>query len=326
MWGTENGKMIADLVGHTALFSSDGQRVLTASDNSALVWDVASGKSIRRIDIGALPATRPDDMAGMVRHVRFLDQGRLLVVSADMHPLRVFDVESGTPIAELPFTPPGSGWFAGPDIETTESGLVLIESEGAAVSVYDWAAKKERYNLPGVPNETAQIAASDAAGLLATTQPAGDRSTRVTLHKLETGEPLWNAEMPGSRSADIVTFSRDGKRLAVAVEGKAYIYDTATGTLAATLTIYPTFGNITLAFTADGNRLVAGVRYPQLWDIATGKRVLHFGPFSDLFHSADVSPDGKYLLTGHMGSDGRIWEVDTGVFFRRLGKNVHPPG
>jgi len=24
--------------------------------------------------------------------------------------------------------------------------------------------------------------------------------------------------------------------------------------------------------------------------------------------------------TGHVGSDARIWEIDTGVFFRRLGK------
>jgi hypothetical protein len=40
----------------------------------------------------------------------------------------------------------------------------------------------------------------------------------------------------------------------------------------------------------------------------------------------DVSPDGKYLATGHIGSDARIWEIATGTFYRRLGKNVHPPG
>ena len=56
------------------------------------------------------------------------------------------------------------------------------------------------------------------------------------------------------------------------------------------------------------------------------KRVHHFGPFQDLLHSTDVSPDGKYLVTGHMGSDGRIWEIATGKLFRRLGKNVYPPG
>ena len=38
---------------------------------------------------------------------------------------------------------------------------------------------------------------------------------------------------------------------------------------------------------------------------------------------ARLSPDGKYLVTGHMlRSDGRIWEIDTGTFYRRLGKDV----
>jgi WD40 repeat protein len=63
----------------------------------------------------------------------------------------------------------------------------------------------------------------------------------------------------------------------------------------------------------------------MLFDIASGTRVQHFGPFLDLCHSVDVSPDGKYLATGHIGSDARIWEVETGTFYRRLGKNVHPP-
>jgi WD40 repeat protein len=63
----------------------------------------------------------------------------------------------------------------------------------------------------------------------------------------------------------------------------------------------------------------------MLFDIASGTRVHHFGPFLDLCHSVDVSPDGKYLATGHIGSDARIWEVETGTFYRRLGKNVHPP-
>jgi WD40 repeat protein len=94
----------------------------------------------------------------------------------------------------------------------------------------------------------------------------------------------------------------------------------------AVIRVYPTFGSLQVAFTTDGKRLIAGLRHAQLWDITTGKRVHHFGPFGDLFHAVEVSPDGKYLVTGHMGSDGRIWEIDTGTFFRRLGKNVDPPG
>ena len=108
------------------------------------------------------------------------------------------------------------------------------------------------------------------------------------------------------------------------MHGLAFVYATADKQLIGKVVIYPSFGGLQVAFTTDGKRLIAGVRHAQLWDIATGKRVHHFGPFDDLLHAIDVSPDGKYLVTGHIGSDGRIWEIDTGTFFRRLGEERRP--
>ena len=50
----------------------------------------------------------------------------------------------------------------------------------------------------------------------------------------------------------------------------------------------------------------------------------HFGPFRELCHSVDLSPDGRFAVTTSMGSDLRIWEIATGTFYRRLGIDVHP--
>ena len=137
---------------------------------------------------------------------------------------------------------------------------------------------------------------------------------------------MWEAEAKGVGSANEMAFSRDGKQLVAAVNGQAYVYATATKQLISKVLVYPpSFDYVHVAFTADGKRLIAGRRHAQLWDIATGKRLHHFGPFVDLLHTVDVSPDGKYLVTSHIGSDARIWEIDTGTFFRRLGKNVDPP-
>jgi len=77
-----------------------------------------------------------------------------------------------------------------------------------------------------------------------------------------------------------------------------------------------------LNFTAGGKAIIGGVTHAMLTDLASGKRIHQFGPFNDNFHAADVSPDGKYLVTGHLGSHVRIWEIETGTFYRRLGKNV----
>lgn len=315
---------------YDARWSPDGTLIATAGrDGSVRLWDVATGKTVRKIDITKLPPRMKADYPHIVRAARFLGDGRSLVVAADAHPVRIFDVASGEPVAEVPYTQPDPNWQTSPFIATTVSGLVVLGGYGGDLVVYDTTAKAERYRLPGIANDYPRFAVSETAGLLATMAPgkdAGrDRSVWVQLRSLETGQPVWEAEADGSTSADSLAFSRDGKQLAVAVEGQAYIYATEAQKLLTKVLVYPTFGSFEVAFTADGQRLIAGSRHAQLWDIATSKRLLHFGPFSDLCHSLDVSPDGKYLVTGHIGSDGRIWDIDTGTFFRRLGKNVHPP-
>jgi outer membrane protein assembly factor BamB len=281
---------------------------------------------VRKIDITKFPPRMKADDSGLVRAARFLGDGRSLVVAADAHPVRIFNVETGEQVAEVPYTLPDPKWTSPPSIATTASGLVVLGGYGGDLVVYDTKTKAERYHLPGVARDYPIFAVSETAGLLATTAPGKDRSVFIQLRKLETGEKVWEAEAKGDVSAYAMAFSRDGKQLVAAVNGQAYVYATADKKLISKVEVYPTFGSLQVAFTADGKRLIAGLRHAQLWDITTGKRVHHFGPFGDLFHAVDVSPDGKYLVTGHMGSDGRIWEIDTGTFFRRLGKNVDPPG
>jgi len=273
-----------------------------------------------------LPGTKTDSPV-YVRAVRFLGDGRSLVVAADAHPVRIFDVGSGDPVAEVPYTQPDPERAIPPFIATTATGRVVLWGYGGDLVAYDTKAKAERYRLPGIANHLPRFSVSEAGGFLATTAPGKDRSVFVQLRKLETGEPIWQAEAEGASSADSMTFSQDGKRLAVAVHGQAYVYATADKNLIKKVLVYPTFGDFDIAFTADGRKLISTAkRHAQLWDIATGKRVRHFGPFSDVCHSVDVNPEGRYLVTSHMGSDGRIWEIETGAFYRRLGKNVRPRG
>lgn len=312
---------------YDARWSPNGKLIATAGrDGSVRLWDVATGKTVRKIDIARLPTRMKSNNPGHVRAARFLGDGRSLVVAADTHPVRIFDVKSGEQVAEVPYTQPDPKEAMPPFVATTAKGLVVLGGYGGDLVVHDTKAKAERYRLPAIANHFPMFAVSETGGFLATTTPGENRSVLVRLRRLETAEPVWETEAEGDRSAYSMAFSRDGKQLAVAVRGQVYVYATADKKLIKKVLVYPTFGSFEVAFTADGQKLIVGQRHAQLWDIATGKRVRHFGPFSDLCHSLDVSPDGRYLVTGHIGSDGRIWEIATGTFHRRLGKNVRPPG
>lgn len=325
---------VADSASHSdwiydARWSADGKTAVTAGrDGTVRVWDVASGKNVRIIDVAKLPPLAKPPYGSHVRAARFIGDGRAIVVTADSHPVRIFDVASGSLVAEVPYTHRDKDWNSPPLIETTKAELVVLSGYGSDVVVYDARTKAERYRLPNRSSDFVRLAVYEPGGLLATTRPgrdAGrDRSVFIQLRKLETGELLWEVEANGSRSADALAFSRDGKQLAATVEGTAFVLSIPDKRLAATVLLYPTFGRQEVTFSADGKRLVTGSRYPELWDIATGQRVRHFGPFSDLCHSVEISPDGKYLLTSHIGSDACIWEIETGRFFRRLGRDVYP--
>lgn len=317
---------------YDARWSSDGKLIATAGrDTDVRIWDAITGKSVRTIEIGKMTPVRRMQYPSHVRMVRFLNGDKMLAVSADAHPVRIFDVASGNQIAEIVYPFPEQHSATAPAIAATQSGLLVIAGSSADLIAYDVNAKAERYRLKAKGNDYPRFAMSETAGLLVTTvrgkDRGRDRSVILQLRDLATGGQLWEAEAHGSVTVSSIAFSRDGKQLVAAVDGQAYVYDVAAKELTAKVQYYPSFGGgMDITFTSDGKQLITGSRHAQLWDIATGKRVHHFGPFQDLLHSTDVSPDGKYLVTGHMGSDGRIWEIATGTFFRRLGKNVYPPG
>src|SRR5262249_35647914 len=68
-------------------------------------------------------------------------------------------------------------------------------------------------------------------------------------------------------------------------------------------------------FTPDGRQAFLGDRtgVVQLWDLASGRPVMHFRGHTRAVWSIALTKDGQHLLTGSADGTIRLWDVASGV-------------
>ena len=312
---------------YDAHYSADGTTILSASrDGSIGLWDAASGKMLRRI---VMPAGTNE--YSYVRSAVFVGDGKTIAAGKDRLPVQLYATESGEAQGTVPFSVSKESFFP-PRMAVTANGLLFLAGDSDTVDAIDVAAKTARYKLAGHGKTATAVAVSEAADLVATAaageEARGDgqgRPKQGYLWKLSSGENVAEFTIDGRSDPDGLAFSRDGAQLAVVSGGTVRVYTPADKKETQTIIVHPMFSVFDVAFTADGKQLITCQSHPALWDLATGKLVRHFGPFNDLCHSVDISPDGKYAVTTSMASDLKVWEIATGTFDRRLGIDVKPP-
>ena len=323
---TSRDKSHTDWV-YEARYSADGKTILSASrDGSLGLWDTASGKMLRRI---VMPAGTSE--YSYVRSAVFFGDGKIIAAGKDTLPVQLYAADSGEAQGAVAFDV-AKGSFFPPRLASVSPGLLLLAGDSDTVDAIDITTKAARYKLAGHGKKATAVAVSEAADLIATASAGEDargdakgRPHHVFLWKLSTGEKIAELIIDASSEPDGLNFSRDGAQLAVISGGTVRVFTTADQRLTQTIVVHPMFSVFDAAFTADGKQLMTCQSHPVLWDIASGKLVRHFGPFNDLCHAIDISPDGKHAVTTSMASDLKIWDIATGTFDRRLGIDVKPP-
>jgi WD40 repeat protein len=109
-----------------------------------------------------------------------------------------------------------------------------------------------------------------------------------------------------------LTFSPDGKRLAVGTHKQALLYDVATWTVAQTFTHVQSSVR-SLTFHPDGKRLaigggIAGATGSLLiWDTTDPTQAVNYTPAKDTIESIAFSKDGTNMLTASFDSKARFY-------------------
>lgn len=205
---------------------------------------------------------------------------------------------------------------------SADSKLMAV-SGGNEIRVYEVPGGKEhvRMQMPD-KNYTQPAFAADGKHLI--TVSSGDKTIRFW--SLASGKQTRELELPAFKKLEwVVGFSPGGGLVAIKLEDRITLVDTATGKVAVEFEgagpgphSFKTKGG---AFTRDGKRFVAGAGKGRVgvWDVATGKQKVVTAKESQWLGHGEfcyvaLSPDEKWIATANGGVTGQpveVWDIAT---------------
>jgi WD40 repeat protein len=315
VWGDSLPKSYGWSAGWRPLaFSPDGKTLaLGCADQSVRLWDVGTGKQLRRLWVVGHPT-----------HVAFDPAGQCLAVGVGDDQIQIWDPARGERIKWLKRLGACAGLAFSPDGKTLIALVTAAKPGSVALARFDVVSGEERLRRE-LPKDTTYFL-SPAGRHLAALPSAGDG---FSLLDPATGERVRRAEGDEVRvfPAD---FSSDGRTLAaVGRDGAARVWDADTGKMLHRLPPMP--GRSRCIAVSPGSKVLAQTGWHdhavRLWDVPRGKELHAFpghraGPLAVAF-----APDGKTVATASRFSMSptlggavewslRLWDAASGKELR----------
>ncbi|MGA7412647.1 MAG: hypothetical protein WBW33_19365 [Bryobacteraceae bacterium] len=274
-------------------WSPDGSKLATTSkDNTAKVWDAATGRELLTLR----------GHQGPVESVVWSPDGSKLATASEDHSTKVWDAGTGREL----LTVLGHLGHVMSVAWSPDGSKLATASRDNTARVWDAVTGRELLDLRGHHDQVLSVAWSPDGNKLATA--SGDKTAKVW--QAETGSELLTLQGHRAR-VERVAWSPDGSKLATASwDRTAKIWDATTG--AALLTLQGHQGSVlSVAWSPDGATLAtaSGDKTAKLWETGTGRELLtargHEGPV----WSVAWSPDGSRLATASDDHTAKVWDA-----------------
>lgn len=288
---------------HSADFSPDGQRIVTAGSNyyigygerlpkvKCVVWEIAGQKVLVRIE----------GHNDYISSAKFSRDGLYVVTASRDGTARVWDAVSGREILKFAHEKDklGSNVQVNRAAFSPDGSLIVTSSCDDNTARVWTAAGERRITVPG--SDTIFSVSFSPNGLLIVTAEHG----LARVWDIATGKPLTTFD-GHTHSVLSAVFSPDGKRVVTASADTVRIWDTVSGNELMKLVGHTERVN-TAVFSPDGKRVLTAGEHEgaRIWDATSGKELAAFRA-EKLGRSATYSPDGKRLvITG--GEIAYVW-------------------
>ena len=284
-------------------FAADGRHFLTTHvDGTVRVWDRETWHPSVTVPGKTMAAS---------------EDGRFVLSSADDQSLRLWDGESG----ELRATLKIKGESIQAMAVSGSASLFAVARTQGTVGLWRTPSGELALQLPASSANTKALAFNRAGTELVTAGADGKiRFWSTAVSQLLREWPASGGSVTGLLS------ERDGKHIVLTFEsGAAQVRDADNGAMISETKV-SVEGHTAEVLTPGADRMLLAVvdsRFPELWNLRTGKRVLTLPGHTDEVWSTALSSDGQFLLTGsgfymsrgEAPEDGnaiRIWDANSG--------------
>jgi WD40 repeat protein len=297
-------------------FRKDGRELLTVgSDHTAIVWDVATGRELRRFDVPQ-GETRAFSSGPQPSRVVVSADGRLLAALGRDRVLRLFDVDTGKQRIQVSNTPTNNV----PALSADGKLLALYQQPGM-IKIWDLAKDTPPETLSDMPpahggtNYVYRLDFAPDGKTLAQVgmqyKPNGGVAPHVVLWDVLKMERIkQHDELPDGapRDATMSAFpTGDGKSLVIPLSSSIAVMDLTTGKERGRLKDVEQVEASAFVSSPDGRELVQLIGRGEalvVWDLVKGEVVRRFGkpdPTTAIrppISSLALSPDRRALAFG----------------------------
>jgi WD40 repeat protein len=363
IWNTETGaelkqftfkSEIRQLETQDLRFSRDGTKLLSATNDYALMTEIASGKTLFKID--DLPAwisiaLSPDgsrfafgatttqiriyetntgkmlseikEHTGKINNLAFSPDGKFLLSASSDRTIRFFETDSGTEVQNL-------------RVHFADAWSVDFSADGKFIATAGTDFKAFLFDAKILQNSSSFAYRVGGGG--GWSAISADRKTVAMPSYLNVGvdQTVWDIETKSQKFVllsgidfDSAAFSPDGAILATGRRnGNITYWNMATG---AEIRSFPAHDNPELkviishlAYSPDGKRLVSGGQdnLVKIWNAETDELIRELWRFESKVSALGISPDGKRIFAASYDLSAKLFDAETGEISFDTGKQT----
>ena len=295
----------------TVVFSPDGKRIVTGSDDKTIrIWDAATGRQIGEPLIGHTER---------ITSVAFSYDNKRIVSGAFDGTIRIWDVITGKQIREIIVGNDYKGLIT--SVSFSPDGKSVV-SGACDSTIRIWEV------TTGIQIGNSLLGHTDAVNSVAFS-PDGKRivsgswDNTVRIWDVTTGIQVGNSLVGHNGAVNFVSFSPDGVNVVSAsMDETVCIWNAITGKRIRIIeglhfggSGHP-MGIQSAEFSFDGNKIVSGVasNLVEIWDASTGWSLGLWRGHTDYVNSVMFSPDGRNIVSASNDHTARIWDITSSTY------------